>query len=203
MLVELSWGVGVLYSHNRGGEHDFTMWGGYGHHQTVIVLSDWVYAKFKISYFKAYPCFGGGVAGMCILSSDSNCAHVLTRTERDKTTCKHSRSLKDKKASVIKPIRMRIFCGEQCESDRVQPSVGVVVEVRERTWNLDALHQVSFPGGSWEYFSPHLAVHEKTTSCQMWQRARTLLTHCKHTERHTRRDTHLRNKTHTLTGNSS
>lgn len=23
------------------------------------------------------------------------------------------------------------------------------------------LHQVSFPEGSWEYFSPHLAVHEK------------------------------------------
>lgn len=27
--------------------------------------------------------------------------------------------------------------------------------------------QVSFLGGSWECFSPHLAVHEKTTGCQM------------------------------------
>lgn len=78
--------------------------------------------RFKISYFKAYLCFGGGVAGMCILSSDSNCAHVLTGTERDRKKCKHSRSLKDKKASVIKPIRTCMFCGEQCESDRVQAS---------------------------------------------------------------------------------
>lgn len=44
---------------------------------------------------------------------------------------------------------------------------------RERGRQM-SLHQVSFPEGSWEYFSSHLAVHEKKPQADDKQRARRL-----------------------------
>lgn len=161
-------------SHSGRGENDFTMWTGCGCSRCMYSIAKLSFSsclhlisevmqghKYRISYLSEYSCFRPRSRARfhaCAPSAGPHKARMFRQGMEERWRKMQTQQAARRQERSCQCVREYLHALWRTMWKR--ESLGNKVwEGKQGTQR--ALHQVSFPGGSWEYFSPHLAGHEK------------------------------------------